>query len=288
MTQLLVALAGAGVAMGLLFVVAGLMRLPDPQSRPRRSWRVAGRLSRLDRRTKVLLLVGLAAGIVIWLVTGWAVALLVGPAAVAGVPFLLSAPTTTDITKLDGLKDWCWALKGSLTTGMGLEDAITASLTSTPAALRPEVTQLVRRLHARMRTDQALHAFAEDLNDATGDLVVGKLIVASKRRGQGLADLLGALADSVSAQVKVRQQIEADRASGRTEARWVTVVTVLILGGLALRGDYIAPYSTPFGQVLLTVLLAIYAALLLWMRQMAAGKPIPRFMAAANSQEGTR
>jgi tight adherence protein B len=288
MTTLLVALAGAAVVAGILVVVAGVRRLPDQPARPRRSQRISARLARLDRRTKVLLLVGLVAGVVIWLLTGWAIALLVGPAAVAGVPYLLSAPTTTDIAKLDALKDWCWALKGSLTTGMGLEDAITASLSSTPEALRPEVTMLVHRIQARTRTVQALKAFAEDLNDATGDLVVAKLIVASKRRGQGLADLLGALAEQASTQVKVRQRIEADRNTGRSEARWVTVVTVLVLGGLALRGDYIAPYGTPIGQLLLAVLLGTYAALLVWMRQMAAGKPIPRFMALADSQEGAR
>lgn len=234
----------------------------------------------------MLLLVGFAAGVILWLVSGWLVAVVIVPAAVAGLPFLLASPNNGQTARLDALKDWCWALKGSLTTGMSLEDAITASLASTPGAVRDEVTMLVHRLQARTRTEAALRAFAEDLNDATGDLVVGNLILASRRRGQGLADLLGKLAESVSAEVKVRQQIEADRATGRAEARWVTIITILILGGLALRSDYIAPYGTPAGQILLAALLTAFTGLLIWMRNMAAGKPIPRFMAAADAQEG--
>src|SRR5690606_34425442 len=159
---------------------------------------------------------------------------------------------------------------------------ITASLRSTPPGLRTEVTMLVHRLQARTKTVDALQSFGEDLNDATGDKVVSNLILASKRRGQGLAEVLGLLAESVSREVKVRQQIEAERASVRQEARLVTIVSIGILAVMATRSDYVAPYGTPVGQLILTVLLAAFVGLLVWLRQMASGKPIPRFMAAAD------
>ena len=47
---------------------------------------------------------------------------------------------------------------------------------------------------------------------------------------------------------------------------------------LAFTGDYVAPYRTPVGGVVLIILLAAYAAGLLWMRKMAEGKPLPRFL----------
>src|SRR5690606_20916454 len=212
--------------------------------------------------TKALLLVGLVAGIVVWLMSGWFIAVPLGPLTVAGIPFLLSAPNTGQTARLEALKDWCWALKGSLTTGMSLEDAITASLRSTPPGLRTEVTMLVHRLQARTKTVDALQSFGEDLNDATGDKVVSNLILASKRRGQGLAEVLGLLAESVSREVKVRQQIEAERASVRQEARLVTIVSIGILAVMATRSDYVAPYGTPVGQLILTVLLAAFVGLL--------------------------
>ena len=50
------------------------------------------------------------------------------------------------------------------------------------------------------------------------------------------------------------------------------------VGILAFTGDYVEPYDTPLGQVVLTVLLAAYVATLLWMRRMAVANPLPRFL----------
>ena len=49
---------------------------------------------------------------------------------------------------------------------------------------------------------------------------------------------------------------------------------------LALNRTYVEPYTSPFGQALLAVLLSAYVAALLWMRQMTLGEPNPRFLAA--------
>ena len=83
---------------------------------------------------------------------------------------------------------------------------------------------------------------------------------------------------TVRAVVRARRQIAADQAKPRTTARTVTVITLGVLGMLALTGDYIEPYGTPLGQVVLAVLLTAYVATLLWMRRMAVAKPLPRFL----------
>ena len=59
-------------------------------------------------------------------------------------------------------------------------------------------------------------------------------------------------------------------------AWWTRTAGVLVV--LAFTGDYIAPYSTPLGQVLITAYLAAYVGLLVMMRQMSKGTPLPRFM----------
>ncbi|MFZ1373208.1 MAG: hypothetical protein WAS01_05355, partial [Nostocoides sp.] len=81
--------------------------------------------------------------------------------------------------------------------------------------------------------------------------------------------------------VRARREIEADRAKPRATARWVTIITVTVLGFLALTGDYVAPFGTPLGQILLIALLSLYVATLVWMRHMATGTPLPRFVGAA-------
>lgn len=278
---LMVAIAGALVVVGILAMIIGLRPtpLPDPTTRPRRKPGPAVRFARIQTRTKVLLGVGLAAGVVVATVTGWLVAIVILPAAVAGLPVLLSAPpTAAKIDKLEALQEWTRALAGVLTVGVGLEQAMIATLKSTPEPIRPEVTTLVTRLRARIGTEQALRAFADDLNDTTGDLVAANLILGSRRRGAGLASVLQALAESVSEDVKARRAIEADRAKPRATARWVTIITITVLGALALTGDYVAPYGSPLGQLILISLLAVYVALLLWLRSMAKGKQLARFL----------
>ena len=80
-----------------------------------------------------------------------------------------------------------------LAVGVGLEQAITASLRSAPEAIRPQVATLSARLSARWQTDAALRAFADDLDDATGDLVAASLILSAKRRGAGAGKLDGVI-----------------------------------------------------------------------------------------------
>ena len=53
--------------------------------------------------------------------------------------------------------------------------------------------------------------FADDLDDATGDLVAANLILGARRRGGGVASVLESLAESVAADVQARRAIEADR-----------------------------------------------------------------------------
>lgn len=93
-----------------------------------------------------------------------------------------------------------------------------------------------------------------------------------------MAQVLESLAESVSADVRARRQIEADRAKPRATARWVTIISVGVLVILAISGTYVEPYRSPLGQVILVTLLTAYVATLVWMKRMATGKPLARFL----------
>jgi Flp pilus assembly protein TadB len=276
MTALTAALAGGLVALGILGIAIGLRPTDGPPrnlSRPRRP-------RGATRRTRALLLAGVALGLVGWLITGWILAVMIAPIAVVGMPILLSAPpAATQIARLEAMEEWTRSLSGVLTVGIGLEQALVATLRSTPAPIADEVQRLVTRLRARWDTEKALRAFADELDDATGDLIAANLILGARRRGAGLASVLEGLAESVGADVRARRQVEADRAKPRATARWVTLISASVLVVLALSGTYVEPYRTPVGQVLLVLLLSAYVATLIWMRRMAAGKPLPRFLA---------
>lgn len=273
MTPLLPALAGGLIAIGVLGIVVGLRPAPVAPTRPSRP-RFA-----VTSRTRMLLLAGLGLGVLGWVVTGWVLALVIAPAATLGLPILLAAPpAATRINRLEAMEEWTRSLAGVLTVGIGLEQALVATLRSTPAPINSEVARLVIRLRARWDTETALRAFADELDDATGDLIAANLILAARRRGAGLSSVLEGLAESVAADVRARRQVEADRAKPRSTARWVTLISASVLVVLALSGSYVKPYGSAIGQVILVVLLAAYVATLVWMRRMAGGKPLPRFL----------
>ncbi len=285
-TQLLIAaLSGGLIAGGLAGLIRELHGVEVPDL-PRRRHR---RLPHLSRRTRMLFLTGIALGIIGWLVSGWPLALVIAPAATVGLPYLLSAPEAKDrIERLEALEEWTRSLSGVLTVGIGLEQALITTLRSTPAPIAEEVGLLVARLRARWATEDAIRAFADDLDDATGDLVAGNLILAARRRGAGLANVLDGLAESVAADVRARRQVEADRAKPRTTARWVTIISASVLVVLGLTGSYIEPYGSPLGQVILAVLLPAYVATLLWMRRMAEGRPLPRIIGGPDGNTPTQ
>jgi Flp pilus assembly protein TadB len=273
------ALAGALIVAGLVGVVVGLQRTDRAPTRFEAK-RLRG-MAATSRRTRMLALAGAGVGVVAWLITAWPLALIAGPVAVVGLPMLLSSSSAAvQIARLEAMEEWARSLSGVLTVGVGLEQALVATLRSTPAPVSPEVTRLVARLRARWVTEDALRAFADELDDATGDLVAANLILGARRRGAGLASVLEGLAESVAADVRARRQVEADRAKPRATARWVTLISASVLIVLALSGTYVEPYQSPLGQVILVVLLSAYVATLVWMKRMTIGRPLPRFLAA--------
>lgn len=278
MTIAVPALSGALVVAGLIGIGLGLRPAPVSPA-PSEGSALITRFRGISRRTRMLLAVGLVTGLLVWLATGWILAVLLAPVAVAGLPALLSAPPeAARIQRLEAMEEWTRGLAGVLTVGVGLEQALVATLRSTPAPIAAEVTRLVARLRARWGTEDALRAFADELDDSTGDLVAANLILGARRRGAGLAAVLEGLAESVAADVRARRQVEADRAKPRSTARWVTLISASVLVVLAMSGTYVEPCRSPLGQVVLVGLLVAYVATLVWMRQMAMGRPLPRFL----------
>jgi len=271
MAVILVLLSGL-VTAGLLLIIHGCREVQ------RRT--IAIRMPRLDWRSPwVIGAVLFAAGLVVALLTGWLVAAIVLPLLGVGLPYLVGrSDKAADIAKMEAMEEWTRSLSGILTAGTGLEQALVATLRSTPAPLRADVSRLVARLRARWTTQSAIRAFAEDLNDPTGDIIAANLLLGAQRRGDGLATILEGLAESVALDIRARRQVEADAAKPRTTARWVTIITAVVLAGLFLTGTYVEPYKTGIGQLILLVLLGAYAAVLVWMKKIAAGPAPLRFL----------
>lgn len=288
MIALVPGVGGALVVAGTLATAAGIRRSSDSmelrRSRPRRLWRRG-----ISRRNRILIAAGIVVGAIGWLVTGWAVVLVLAPLGVVGLPLLWSgSEAKRRIERLEALEDWSRSLAGVLTVGIGLEQALIATVRSAPAAIAPAVNRLSARLRARWVTEDALRAFADELGDAICDEAAMYLILGARRRGAGLAAVLEDMANTVAAEVRGRRATEAEFEKHHTTGRWVTIISVGALLLLVLNGSYVQPYGTPVGQALLVVLLGIYVAVLVWMKRMGAGKPAPRLLGATVRDDGHR
>jgi Flp pilus assembly protein TadB len=278
MNPLVPALVGVLTVGGVMGLVLGLRRVPVSAAAPAKPRKLV-RLVRLPRRVLIAVVIATAVGVLVALLSGWAIAIVVFPLAAVGLPVLLGASDESrTIERLEGLAEWTRNLSGVITVGVGLEGALVATLRTTPDVIRPEVASLVGRIRSRWNTGEALRAFADEFNDATGDLVAATLILAAQKRADGLSQILSGRAESVAAEVAARRQLEADRSKPRQTARIVTLITVVCLVGMAATGQYLEPYRSPVGQVILSVLLGLYVTGLVVMRRMARVKPLPRLL----------
>ncbi len=259
----LAALAGAGVVLGVLLVVAGARR---SESIPR-----PARIARVGPPAPVrTLFLAAAAAVVVLLVTRWPALALVAGLAVWGVPLLFSGArdAARGIDRVEAIESWVRRLSDVLLVGVGLSQAIVTTARHAPPSVSAEVDRLVARIGARWSREDALRAFAAEVRDPAADLAVAALVLAGRRQGPGLAAALASVADALADEVAVRRRVEADRAKPRATARAVTVVTLVVVAlGLAT-GSYLEPYGTPLGQLVLVAVTALFVVALAWLRAM--------------------
>lgn len=277
-------LAGLAVAIGLLLLIAGARPHEPSPKRPRRTTPLPAFLT-LTRteRTRALLAAGV--GLLVALFTGFVLALIVLPWVVIALPRLFSTgPEKARLDTLEALKEWTRSLAGVLTGGgAGLTDALGATLRSAPAPIRPQVELLVARLNARRPAEQALRAFADDLDDAAGDLVAATLIMGSRETGAKLATTLTSLADSVETQTLKRRDVEAARAGPRQEMKLLVGIFTFLLIGFITLTDFGRFYVHGIGQFMLIIVLAMFLGCLYWLRSTTRSAPSPRFLATPHA-----
>jgi Flp pilus assembly protein TadB len=218
-------------------------------------------------------------GFVVALLTGWLILIVVLPVLALGLPYLLILPKPRDIELLEALDRWVRSLETTLATGKSITDAIRISRRTAPPLIVDEVNLLVIRLNNRWGTRDALMRFADAIDSPDADGVVAALILASSRGANGAAVTLQALADSIQAQLKGRRAIEVERSKPYVVVRQVTVISLsTLLLVFILSPSFFAPYRTPLGQAMLSVLLIIYLASLLLMRRKARQPDRPRLL----------
>lgn len=289
MTAVIAAAAGLLVVSGVLAVLAGLQRSWSAPARERsRSWfhlweRLSSRPPGPRGRRRDLLLGGsVLVGLLVALISGWVIAIAVVPALVLGLTYLLVLPKPRDVEVLENLDRWVRALAAALTTGKSITDAIRISRRTAPPLLAEELDVLVGRLNNRWDTREALLKFADAHDSPDVDAVVAALILAARRGTAGASVTLHALADSLQDQLRGRRLIETERSKPYIVVRQVTVITLATMAVVfVFNPEFFAPYRTPIGQAILSVLIVAYVASLVLMRRKARQQGRERILVGA-------
>ena len=273
-------LAGVGVGLGVMFVVLGLRQ----SGAFHRTAKIVNR--RGDQHGAQRVAIALGVGVVVAVFTKWPVGGILAAALVGSWHTLFGQRSASDgeILRIEAIASWTEMLRDTMAAASGLEQAIATTAPIAPAPIRADVMMLATRLETREVTlSQGLPDLADALGDPTGDLVIAALASAADRRARSLAELLGALAASAREDASMRLRVQAGRARIATTARIVSTCTLLLGGGLVLfNRDFLAPYGTTEGQVVLAIVGGIFALGFWWLTRMSGISSPERFLTGLN------
>jgi tight adherence protein B len=266
------------VLLSSLVGLAGAVLALTPPPSVGRAWpRRAGRtdLSRAVAAAAVAALVLLASG---WVLPALVVG--VGTWVAVGGWQRRQRSDSSEAERVDALASWIENLRDVLVAGDQPIGAITSTVGTCPAAIRPQVRRLAAGL-GRQDPDHVFRRFADELDDPIGDLVAAGLLIAV-RRGARTVAVLTALAEQARQQADRRRLVEAERAPTRREISALTAIMGTLVVALFVfgRSDYLAAYDTPHGQLFLGLALVAYAALLVRVQRLARFPRPGRFLSA--------
>lgn len=236
------------------------------------------------RKSGLRAIVALAAGLLVFLVSGWAIpGLVVGIGAfwVAGGLLGRDRSSSSEIARLDALASWIENVRDVLMAGEQPIGAVNSTVASCQPVIRPHVRRLAAGL-GRQEPELVFRRFADDLDDPVADMVAAGLSIAI-RRGARTVPVLTSLAEQTRQQVDRRRLVEAERAPTRREVQALTLIMSLLILGLLVfgRSEYLDSYDTVSGQIFLAVALGLYAALIVRVQKLAAFPRPSRFLTAA-------
>ncbi|UXY29185.1 type II secretion system F family protein [Streptomyces sp. HUAS TT20] len=272
---------GSGVAVGgglglLMIAVRGLPAKPEHEKQ-KANERAAELIRFAGRRGSLAAIIGLA----VLLLTRWAVAGIAAGVLVFFWDRLFggAAEERAAMRRVEALASWTESLRDTIAGAVGLEQAIPASARAAAPVLRPHLDALVDRLRARTPLPEALQHLSDEIDDASADIIVAALILNARLRGPGLRQVLGALAKSAREEVDMRQRVMAQRASTRRSVQIVVAVSIAFVLGLAVfNRDFVQPYGTAVGQLVLAVVCGLFALGFWWLRKLSTIETPERFL----------
>jgi Flp pilus assembly protein TadB len=274
-------ISGVFVVVGLMLAVTGLKAEPVRPTQNRSASDRLGRHFAVPSPERVALIVGAFTGVL--LLTRWPVAAIAAGVAALVVTSPAMRQQTADAEKAEALTVWAEMLRDATGTPRGIEGVLVATANGAPLLIRPHVVRLARRLPYEP-LDEALDGLAADLRHPVGDLVVTALRLAARSGGRQIRAVLDDLATVAREEARMHRRVEVARARPRSDMRAVLLIMLafVVLFILAAR-KYLAPYSSPAGQLVLCIVFACWGAGVWAMSRLGRTRPIERFLADAEA-----
>jgi len=269
---------GALAGLGVLLIITGLRHAAAPEPGPRLS-QLAGRIRQEATMPRVAATLAVAA--VVAAVTRWPAGAVLAGLAAWFLPRVLGPDRehARALERIEAIATFTEMLRDTISAAAGLEQAILAAEPVAPAPVREHVVLLAARIRRGQRLPEALRAFAAEVADPTADLVVAALLLAAEQQARDLAQLLGSVAESARQHAVMRMRVAAGRARVRTAARIIIAVTmVLVIGLLTFSREFLTPYGTPAGQLMLLVVGACFSAGFWWLHRISVMDSDPRIL----------
>jgi len=239
---------------------------------------LAGMLSRRFARTAIrpVVLVVPFAGALAFGVTGWpalGVAISLGLAAMPGI-CRRPVKQRDERELVEAIATWTEQIRDTLAGAHGLQEAIIAASQRSPAPIESAVHRLTAYM-AYGRLEDGLRRFAADVDHPTADFVVAALSTANRFQARDVNHLLTHVAQCARDESRMRSRVWVSRARTRSAIRIISVVVVLFVAGLVMfNRQYLEPYSSLEGQVVLGFVLTVFAGALVLMHRMST-IPLP-------------
>ena len=174
---------------------------------------------------------------------------------------------------------WAEMLRDAIGTARGIEGVLVATASTAPLPIRVEVMTMARRLEYEP-LDVVLDELGDDLAHPIGDLVVTALRLTATAGAREVRSVLADLAAAAYSEADSHRRVDVARERPRAAMRY----TAIVIGGfvallVVFSGDYLAPYRTPIGQVVLAFVAFYWTAGFWWMHRMGRLQPVERFLA---------
>ncbi len=227
----------------------------------------------------VIVLVAFVAG---WVLTGWPAAGGVAAGCATVMPLLSGTRRNRQRieARSDAVASWAEMLRDTISSHAGLREAIAVTARVAPVPIRAEVQSLAVRAE-RESLPGALRRFADEVGDPVADLVVASLVIAAERQAQRLAELLSEIAKSAREHAAMRSRVETGRARTYASSRALVAITLGLAVVLMLFSpQFMKPYDTFTGQVVMLAIGALFVGALWSLVQLGRPAAAPRLLAA--------